>query len=138
MNTQTILLIGRLTADVELKTTPNGKSVVNFDIAIDNGKQTNGEDSTTYVSCVAYGNRAEFLAKWFSKGDPAIISGKLRNNNYTDKNGVKHYRLVLVTTDVSFVPKPVNRSQTAKSEEGLNDIDVEEFEEIEEISELPY
>lgn len=81
-------LIGRLTADPELKQTPSNISVCSFTIAVDRSyTPKNGERQTDFISIVAWRNTAEFISRYFSKGDPILIEGELQSRKYTDKNG---------------------------------------------------
>ena len=81
-------LIGRLVRDVELRQTANGKDMVNFTIAIDNGKDREAD----FVSCQAWNHTAKFMADYLSKGDLVGIEGKLSPSSYEDKDGKMVYR----------------------------------------------
>lgn len=99
-----VILVGRLTKDPEIRTTQSGTSVVLFTVASDRpfaNKQT-GEREADFISCQAWRQTAEFVSKYFRKGSMIIVEGALRNNNYTDQNGVKHYSMVVQVDNVSF------------------------------------
>lgn len=99
-----VILHGRLTADPEIRSTQNGTAVARFTVAVDRSftnKET-GEREADFISCQAWKNSAEFVGKYFKKGSLIIVDGNLRNNNYTDQNGVKHYAMVVVADSVSF------------------------------------
>lgn len=100
----TVILMGRLTADPEIKTTSSGISFCKFTVAVDRNfaDKTTGERQADFISCVAWRQTAEFINKYFSKGRMIIIEGTLQNNNYADSNGVKHYSYNVVTDSVSF------------------------------------
>ena len=90
-----VILMGRLTADPELRQTPSGVSSCRFSVAVNRNytsKET-GERQTDFINVVAWRNTAEFVSRYFSKGKMIIVEGSLRNNNYTDQNGVKHYSM---------------------------------------------
>lgn len=93
--------IGRLATEVRFTKFTSGKQNAQFSVAFDN---PNVKEDTTFVKCVVWGKRAELVNKYFHKGKPIIVSGRLRNNNYTDRNGVNRYELILVCDEVSFVP----------------------------------
>lgn len=99
-----VILMGRLTADPEYRQTPQGSSVCRFTIAIDRNftSKTTGQKETDFISCVAWTQRADFVSRYFTKGKPIMIEGSLRNNNYTDQNGVKHYSMEINVDSVSF------------------------------------
>ena len=80
-----VILKGRLTADVELKTTPNGKSVCSFNLAVDRGFGDN--KVTDFITCVAWEQRAEFISKYFDKGSEIRILGEINTHKWQDKNG---------------------------------------------------
>lgn len=99
-----VILHGRLTADPEIRSTQNGTAVARFTVAVDRSftnKET-GEREADFISCQAWKSSAEFVGKYFKKGSLIIVDGNLRNNNYTDQNGVKHYAMVVVADSVSF------------------------------------
>lgn len=81
---------GRLTSKPELKTTPNGKSVCNFSLAVERRfSNQNGEKIVDYIDFVAWNHNAEFLCKWFDKGVRVAISGETQTRMYEDKDGKK-------------------------------------------------
>ena len=99
-----VILMGRLTADPELRQTPSGVSSCRFSVAVNRNytsKET-GERQTDFINVVAWRNTAEFVSRYFSKGKMIIVEGSLRNNNYTDQNGVKHYSMDVQADNVSF------------------------------------
>lgn len=99
-----VILIGNLTKDIELKQMQSGMVLTSFDLAVARvfkNKQT-GEAETDFIRCQAWGKTAEFLGRYFSKGKSVVVEGDLRNNNYTDQNGVKHYGFVVNVQTVSF------------------------------------
>ena len=90
-----VSLMGRLIADPELKTTQNGISYCRFTIAV-NRYSKDGEDTADFISCVAWRSTAEFICKYFLKGNKIALSGSIQTGSYTDKDGRKVY-----TTDVN-------------------------------------
>lgn len=99
-----VILIGNLTKDIELKQMQSGMVLTSFDLAVARAfknKQT-GEVETDFIRCQAWGKTAEFLGRYFTKGKSVVVEGDLRNNNYTDQNGVKHYEFVVNVQTVSF------------------------------------
>lgn len=83
MNINKVILMGRLTADTELKKTGDGVSVIRFTVAINRPKQKDKERAADFIDCVAFGDRAEFLGKHFRKGAAIIIFGTLRTATRT-------------------------------------------------------
>lgn len=102
-----VILMGRITHDLELKSTPSGASVLSFSIAVDRGYVRQGEErQSDFINCVAWNQRAEFINNYFGKGRMIAIEGQLRSRTYDDKNGVKHYVTEVNVDNVSFTGEP--------------------------------
>lgn len=102
----TVILMGRLVKDPELKTTTGNVSVCAFTIAVDRKfKNANGERETDFLQCVAWRQEAEFITKYFHKGNRIMISGNIQSRNYTDKDGNKKSIVEIVVGSVEFVDK---------------------------------
>ena len=115
-------IMGRLTRDAELRATQTGKSVASFTIAVDSGY---GEKKTAnFIPCVAWEKTAEFVNKYFGKGDMIAITGELRSRSY-EKEGQKRTVLEVLVSNVDFCGKKES-SSTPK------------FVEIEDDGELPF
>lgn len=99
-----VILMGRLTADPELRQTTSGISSCRFSIAVDRGYKSRdtGERLTDFINVVAWRQTAEFICRYFSKGKMIIVEGSLRNNNYTDANSVRHYSMDVQADNVTF------------------------------------
>lgn len=109
-------LLGRLTKDVELRysTGENASANCRFTIAVNRkfkNKQT-GQYDADFISCVAFNQTAEFVNKYFHKGDPIAVGGWIRTGNYTNKEGVKVYTTEVNVDDVEFVPGVKNGEGT--------------------------
>lgn len=97
-----VSLSGRLTADPELKTTQSGISNCRICIAVNRPYQKDKEQEADFINVVAWRQTAEFICKYFQKGSPITVIGSMRNNNYTDSNGVKHYAMDVQADNVNF------------------------------------
>lgn len=98
-----VVLMGRITHDLEVRQTPNGVACLQFTVAVDRGfKNQNGEYDTDFISCVAWKERAEFISRYFGKGKMIAVEGQLRSRTYEDKNGTKHYVTELFVDQASF------------------------------------
>lgn len=98
-----VILMGRLTADPELRQTQSGLYYSRFSIAVDRGYAKQGEErKTDFFDVVCWKQTAEFVNRYFSKGRMIHLEGRLQNNNYTDQNGVKHYRVEIQVDNVGF------------------------------------
>lgn len=165
-----VILMGRLTRDPEFRQTTSGIPCCRFSLAVSRqfaNKQT-GEREADFIDCIAWRQSAEFVSRYFHKGSMAIVEGSLRNDNYTDNNGVKHYRMNVQVDNVTFgesksasqgggeyasrqqefsdtayvQPAQQQRysapSAPAKQQDSLNIGDIGEFEEILSDGEVPF
>ncbi len=98
-----VIIMGRLTADPELRTTSSGLSVTSFTVAVDRRFQRQGEErQTDFISVVAWRQTADFVTRFFHKGDMIAVQGSLQVRNYEDKNGNKRTAYDVVADNVSF------------------------------------
>ena len=98
-----VVLTGRLTAAPELKTTQSGISVTSFSIAVDRRYRAGEEKQTDFINVVAWRQSAEFVAKYFKKGNMIGIEGSIQTRKYTDKNGNNRTAFEVVANNVQFV-----------------------------------
>lgn len=119
-----IILIGRLTTDPELKTTPTGTNVTSFSIAVDRGFKTkDGEKQTDFINIQAWRTNAEFICKYFSKGKLIGIEGSLQSRNYTDKEGNKRTSFEVVA-DRAFFTESKGTGAPAEQPSNVEDFEV--------------
>lgn len=112
----TAILMGRLTADPELKTTQNGVSVTSFCVAVDRRYQKGGEKQTDFINVVAWRQTADFVSRYFHKGSMIAVQGSIQTRNYEDKNGNKRTAVEIVADNVSFCgSKAEAAAQTAQN-----------------------
>lgn len=98
-----VILMGRITKDIELKATQTGTSVCTFSIAVDRRfTDKGGERQTDFFNCVAWRQQAEFIQKYFSKGNLILVEGELQNRNYKDKDGRTVYVTEIIVDRASF------------------------------------
>lgn len=98
-----VVLSGRLTADPELKTTPNGVSVTSFSIAVDRRYKQGEEKQTDFINIVAWRQTAEFITKYFSKGSMIGIEGSIQMRRYQDKDGNNRTAFEVIANNVQFI-----------------------------------
>ncbi|HBL40203.1 MAG TPA: single-stranded DNA-binding protein [Ruminococcaceae bacterium] len=97
------VLMGRLVADPELRTTPNGISVTGFRIAVDRNFVRQGEErQTDFIDIVAWRQTADFVTRYFHKGSMIAVQGSIQTRNYEDKQGNKRTAFEVVADNVSF------------------------------------
>lgn len=101
-----VILMGNLTRDVEMRTTQSGQSVANFSLAVTRSwRDQNGtqQDQTSFINCVAWGKPGEIIAQYVQKGAPLLVSGRLDQRSYEDKDGNKRTAVEVVVEDFNFV-----------------------------------
>lgn len=134
----TVVLLGRLTKDIELRyTQKDNKAVASFNIAVQRDyKDAEGNYTADFVPCVAYGTTAENLGKYFSKGQRIAVTGKLNTGSYTDKEGKKVYTWNVIVNSFDFIESRNQGNNSSSSSEENNNGFIEVSEAIE--SELPF
>lgn len=111
-----IVLYGRIVRDPELRQTGTGTSVCSFSVACDRDyKPENGERETDFVDIVAWRHTGEFVSKWFGKGDPIIVDGRLQIRDWTDKDGNKRRSAEIVAENVYFAGSKRSDSGTPRT-----------------------
>ena len=103
-------VVGRYTSNPELRYTKDNKPVASFTIATNNSK-----DDTTYIKISAFGSTAEAINKYSKKGDLVLIDGIIKNNNYEDDKGNKHYDYQFLANRVEFLSRATNNIPEDKS-----------------------
>lgn len=124
-----VILIGRLVADPELRTTPSGVNVCRFRIAVDRAFKQGGERKADFFGIVAWRQQADFVCSYFAKGRLIGVEGAVQNNDYTDMNGVKHYSVEIVSDKIFFVESKEKSENSEKPAEpaDFSQLDVEDL-----------
>lgn len=108
-----VILMGRVTADPQLSTTPNGVTVCKFNIAVNRRfKNANGDYEADFISCVAWRQTAEFISNHFPKGRMIGVVGSLQSRTY-DKDGQKHFITEVHVEEVYFTGDKGNANSDA-------------------------
>lgn len=98
-----ICLMGRICAEPELKTTPNGVSVTSFTLAVDRAYTPKGQEKQTdFINCVAWRGTAEFISKYFRKGNKMAVTGSLQTRQYTANDGGQRKAYDVIVDDAFF------------------------------------
>lgn len=122
-----VVLMGRLTRDPELRHTQSGTPVASFTLAVDRGfvSKDGGERQTDFIDIVAWRGTAEFVSKYFTKGQMAAVTGRLQIRDWSDKEGNKRKSAEVVAENIYFTESKKNRdSNTSFSQnERSNDFD---------------
>lgn len=129
---------GRLVADPEIRTTNSGVPVANIRIAVErNYKDQNGQKESDFFSCTAWRGTAEFLEKYFHKGEQILIDGKLQNSTYTDKDGNNRTVTQIMIDSVFFCGGKSGKSNGHSEQAAYDAPSTGGFEEIDEDS-IPF
>lgn len=105
--------IGRLTTDGDLTFSANGIAFYKNTIAVDRKFKKEGEPEADFFRFKMFGKAADTFQQWTQKGSKVFLAGHNQNNNYTDKEGVKHYEIVLVVDEFEFLDKKNETTEDA-------------------------
>jgi single-strand DNA-binding protein len=112
-----VVLIGRLTADPELKTTNSGTAVCSFTLAVDRQfKDQNGNKQVDFLNVVTWKGTAEFVSKYFSKGSAFGVEGSVQTRNWTDKDGNKRIATEIVADRAFFTGSKETNAPKAEND----------------------
>lgn len=135
------VLMGRLTAQPELKTTPSGTSVTSFSIAVERNYAPKGQErETDFINVTAWRQTAEFVCKYFDKGSMIAVEGSIQTRKYQDKHGNNRVSVEVVANQVSFCGSK-NEGANTRQQEPSNPLDVDaddDFEDLPDDDMLPF
>lgn len=142
-----VILMGNLTRDVEMRTTTGGQNVANFSLAVTRswkGQDGQMQDQTSFINCVAWGKPGEIIAQYVQKGAPLLVSGRLDQRSYQDKEGNNRQAVEVVVEDFNFVgggrgddagaPARSSSSNSKSNDVVIEDIDDKPID----LSEIPF
>ena len=132
-----VVLKGRLVRDPELRQTPSNISVISFTIAVDKCVK-DGEKQADFIDCNAWRGTAEFISKYFTKGQEILIRGQLHNKQWTDKDGTKHYTYEVTAENAEFCGSKASNSAPAGNDASVEIGDLGSFEEILSTGDVPF
>lgn len=128
-----ITLMGRLTTDPDVRAVKGDMNVATFTLACDR----DGKDKDTdFISCVAWRNTADFVSKYFSKGQAAVVDGRLQTRSYTDKDGKNRKTFDVVVNSIYFADSKRKDAGTPAYSQGREQS--REFEEVDDDGDLPF
>ena len=108
-----VILMGRLTRDPEVSSSASGTTFARFSIAVDRRFKREGEPDADFFNCTAFSKTAEFVERYLKKGTKVVLSGRIQNDNYTNKEGQKVYGVRIMVEEVEFA-----ESKNASSDGG--------------------
>lgn len=97
-----IIICGRLTRDPEIRNTAGGSSVARYSLAVDRRFKKDGDPGADFFDCVAFGKSAEFAEKYLRQGTKMLVTGRMQQDNYTNKDGQKVYSWTLIVEEQEF------------------------------------
>lgn len=102
-----VILMGNLTRDPEVRYSQgqNSLAIARFSLAVSRRFARQGDADTDFFNCTAFGKTAEFVEKYFRKGSRMLLSGRVQNDNYTNKNGEKVYSVQIIAEDIEFAER---------------------------------
>ena len=98
-----VILVGNLTRDPELRATGGGKQVCSFSVAVNRGHSRDDAGSVSYFDCTAWERTAEVISQYAHKGSGVLVSGRLEQRSWEDKEGQKRSRVEIVVEDFNFI-----------------------------------
>lgn len=140
-----VILMGRLTRDVEMRQTPNGVSLARFSIAVN--RRFAGKDAqqqADFINCVAWRQTGEFIARYFQKGSMIAVVGSIQSRNWDGNDGKKQYATEVIVDEAYFTGSKSENStgsNTDLSDSGLDDLNSqygEDFATIGDEEDLPF
>ena len=112
-----VVLLGRLTKDIEVRYTESGTAVGNLTLAVKRRiKNTDGEYESDFINCVCWKETAETMNKYLKKGDPVLVEGRIQTRNFEDKDGNKRYATEVVIEHMDFVSSKKEQTTEVKEE----------------------
>lgn len=112
-----VILMGNLTRDPETRTTGSGQSVTNFSLAVNRtwkGADGSNQEAVSYIDCVAWGKAGEIIAQYLGKGRAVLVSGRLDQQSWDDKEtGKKRSKVEVVVEDFNFVDGGGSRDESS-------------------------
>lgn len=118
------IITGRFVRDPELRTTASGVAVTSFTLAVERDRAENdGNRAADFIDCVAWRQLAEFVCRYFTKGQMATVSGRLQRRSYEDKSGAKRSAVEVIAGEVYFAGRMVEPPVTGADFAELGDSD---------------
>ena len=110
-----VFLVGRLTKDPEIRVTPNGKKVASFTIAINEGKDADGQELVQFFNCSAWERLAEIIEAYVPKGTKVAIVGSLRNRSWDKPDGTKGYATEVLVREMEILSSKAEIDKQAET-----------------------
>lgn len=124
-----VIMMGRLTREPEVRYSQNENStaIARFSLAVDRKFKRDGEPTADFFNCTAFGKQGEFVEKYLKQGTKVVVTGRIQNDNYTNKNGEKVYSVQIMVEEIEFAES-----------KSSNDRNENEFVPVPDFEELPF
>ena len=134
-----IILLSRLTRDPEVRYSQgeNSTAIASFSVAVNRKFKREGEPEADFFNCTAFGKQAEFVEKYLKQGTKILLSGRLQNNNYTNKEGQKVYGVQIMVEEIEFAESKA-ASASAGTQTNTPSFNPDGFMQIGNEEELPF
>ena len=111
-----VILMGNLTRDPEIRYSQgeNSMAIARFSLAI-NRRFKQGENEVDFFNCTSFGKQAEFVEKYFKQGSRMLLTGRIQNDNYTNKNGEKVYSVQVIAEEIEFAERKGSDTNTGQN-----------------------
>ena len=116
-----VLMCGRLTRDPDVRYGDNQKAVARFSLAVDRRFVRDGDPTADFFNCTAFGKTAEVVEKYVTKGTKLIITGRIQNDNYTNKDGQTVYSVQILVDELEFAES--KRSSEGSSQQAETQVE---------------
>lgn len=123
-----VTIMGRLTREPDFRTTPGGTPFVNFTLAVKRDKKDkNGERQTDFIDVIAWRSMAEYVRRYFHKGQPAVVEGRIRTSSYTDADGIRRKSFEVYMDLIYFAGGDSKSGEPEPEDTDLPEFSSEEF-----------
>lgn len=139
-----VILMGRLTRDPEVRYSQNDNSmaIARFSLAVDRKIKQDNQPTADFFNCTAFGKQAEFVERYLKKGSKMLVTGRVQNDNYTNRNGEKVYSVQIMVEEMEFAESKYsdqNHSNNNQAAVPRSDVDADGFMKIPEgFEEIPF
>ena len=125
-----VIMMGRLTRDPEVKSANSSSgsmTIARFSIAVDRRFKRSGEPEADFFNCTAFGKQGDFVANYLKKGTKVVVSGRIQNDNYTNKDGQKVFSVQIITDEIEFAESKNTGGGVEASTPKRRDVDADGF-----------
>lgn len=118
-----IIMMGRLTRDPEVRYSQGASqtAVARFSLAVDRRYKREGEPEADFFNCTSFGKQAEFVEKYLRQGTKILLTGRVQNDNYTNRSGEKVYSVQIIAEEIEFTESKNAGGGAAGQTEGRPD-----------------